>query len=512
MILRWLQAIAALSGWKAWLLAALAGALGAAAFAPLHLLPVLFLAFPLLIALLESRHTGWSAFWTGWWFGLGHFIAGCYWICISLLVEPEKFAWLIPFALLGINGALACYTGIVSALWWKLRSRGVVGAVAFAALWTLGELLRSYLFTGFPWNLTGYAMLASPQISQLASVMGVYGLSYLIVLAACLPLACWQEKKRMPLLAIAALSIGAFAWGGMRLAAPEPAGKTLQLRMVQPGIPQQQKWQQEHLQEWMQRLLDLSRGEGLASRDLVIWPESALPYTLVEDRQPLLDLLATAAPKGGYLLTGAVRMEGQAFFNSIAAIDSEAKLQGVYDKIHLVPFGEYVPLRGILPVEKITHGLGDFSLGKKPGVMTLQGAAPFGALICYEGIFSTEVLALAEQKPQWLLNVTNDGWFGTSSGPYQHLDMVRMRAIELGIPIVRVANTGISAVMDGKGNILHKLSLNETGILDVPLKLSGFSNNLYSRYRLSCLLLIIYFSGLLVFVSKKCHNSHAVLS
>jgi apolipoprotein N-acyltransferase len=462
-------------GWRAPVTAAALGALAAAAFAPLHLLPVLWLAFPGLLLLAGSRETWRSAFLVGWAWGLGHFVAGLYWISNALLTEADRFAWLVPLAVPGIAAVLALFIAlpVVLALRW---SEGWPRVLAFAGLWTLAEIARGYALTGFPWNLLGTVWAFGALPVQGAAWVGTHGLSALTVVLACLPLvwgrAAWGAGG--------AVLVGAAGLGLVRLAAEEPPPGPVELRVVQGNVAQQHKWREELRIAHFRRYLGLTANVPPAAGEgpmVVVWPETASPYMLDNDATARA-LAAGALPEEALLIAGSVRIERRAegaeppvrVWNSLLAIDRDASVIGLYDKHHLVPFGEYVPLRSVLPIETVVPGNLDFSAGPGPRTLALPGTGvpPFGPLICYEVIFPGNVVASGE-RPAWLLNLTNDAWFGVSSGPYQHLASARMRAVEEGLPLVRAANTGVSAVFDARGRVVASLGLNRTGVIAAPL-------------------------------------------
>ena len=460
-------------------LAMLCGVLATLALPPFHLVFLLIPAFSGLFYLLWQVETKRRAFFTGWCFGLAYFATGLYWFAHALLVEPDKFAWMIPFAVLGLPSVLAIYYGLCCAVWHSLRQRfavrGLLSILLFTVLWLVTEFLRGHLFTGFPWNLTAYSWGFSDEMIQWASLIGVYGYSAWTVLLATLPvtlLLTKDSRKRTGALAVCLLMVSIpFTYGAYRLN-QNPTEYTEQtLHIVQGNIAQQHKWQSEKQYDAVKAHVALTQKEGLPDNTVVIWPETAYPYFL-EANSPPVRFIADALPKDGVLLTGAMRAEWnenrqgiKSFFNSVHAVRPNATVEAVYDKVRLVPFGEYVPFRDYLPVEKITHGMQDFKRGNGAEIMKIKGVAPFQPLICYEAIFPE----YKAEGAQWLLNTTNDAWFGHSTGPYQHLQMVRFRAVEQGIPLVRAANTGISAVFDAYGRELARLPLGERGSLTVKL-------------------------------------------
>jgi apolipoprotein N-acyltransferase len=459
-------------------LAALAlGALAALALPPFHLYPLL-LAFAGLLDLLRHAERRIEAFVLGWCFGFAHFLLGLYWIGIAFFTDAERFgAFAIPAVLL-LCAYLACYPAL--AAWLTVLHRWqspVAAALVLALAWTAGEVARGMLFGGFPWNLIGYAFAQSTAISQLAALIGIHGLSLLAVALGALP-AAWlnrSEPARWPSLAAGALILLAiWAGGALRLAGAvaEPVA-AVHLRLVQGNIAQEDKWQPEGRARAFERHLALSAAAG-GPVSHVIWPESAAPYPLDQDAVAR-QMIAEVVPPGGLLLTGGERFDLSSrpplAWNTLFVIDHTGAVVARYDKRDLVPFGEFLPLRAVLSrigLDKLTHGSIDFQPGPGRQTITLPGLPPFSPLICYEAIFPGSVVDPGA-RPDWLLNITNDAWFGRSSGPYQHLAMARMRAIEEGLPLVRSANSGISAVVDPWGRIQSELGLGETGVLDAAL-------------------------------------------
>jgi apolipoprotein N-acyltransferase len=467
-----------LAGWRRALAGFLLGAAGAAALPPVHALPLLIAAFTGLLWLIDGAGGGRRAFWDGWWFGFGFHVPGLYWIANALLVDGTRFLWMLPFSLAGLPAVLAVYAGLVGWAVHRLRTAGAARVLALAALWTLAEWLRGVLFTGFPWNLVGYAWTVSDAVLQVTALAGIHGLGFLTVWVAAMPALLAGRASRGPRarrwVALAALVL-ALVWMGGAVRLATAAAETVpgvMLRIVQAGIAQHHKWQPELRLAHFRRHLELSAQPGPARVTHVIWPETAAPYFLAEEPDALA-AIGRIVPAGGLAILGAPRLErgpGAAvrLWNSLQVVDGAGAIVATYDKAHLVPFGEYVPLRAILPIDKVAFGMTDFSAGPGPLTLPLPGLPPMGPLICYEAIFPAAVVGPG-RRPAWLVNVTNDAWYGNSSGPYQHFAMARVRAVEEGLPLVRAANTGISGVIDAYGRITARLDLGQSGVLDTPL-------------------------------------------
>jgi apolipoprotein N-acyltransferase len=444
----------------------------------------------------------------GWSFGFGFFVAGLYWIAAALFVDIGHFWWLVPFAGMGVPAGLAIFTGgALGASYLLVRALRLGGTGRILALvlcWAAAEWLRGHVLTGFPWNLIGYAWSgAFPDglaMLQLVSIVGIYGLSLVTALAAALParLGDFSGNRWMPAFGAVLLIALPIAWGSYRLAGGHPRDvPDVTLRLVQPSIAEAAKNDPTQVLVNFRRLFALSTSPGAEHASAVLWPEDAAPPFLDRDGGAR-KALAQAAPLGGYVITGTVRTDPapQApthVWNSLVAIDRDGAIQATYDKFHLVPFGEYVPLRSILPMQKITPGTIDFSAGPGPRTITLPGLPPFSPLICYEAIFPGEVADPAH-RPAWLLNITNDAWYGFTSGPFQHVAIARTRAIEEGLPLARVGNNGVSALFDPYGRVLARLDLDAIGVLDVKLP-EALPPTPYSRYGdipfFSALLLIV---------------------
>ncbi len=505
-------AVWGLTGWRRAGIAILSGVAAAAALPPLNLLPLVIVGFVPLVWLVDASASRGSAFAAGWWFGLGHFVVLLHWLAFPLLVDADRFAWLVPFAVLLVPAGLALFTGAAAVVAHMLWRPGWRRAIVLAAAWTVAEWLRGHIFTGFPWGLIGYAWSPSAALLQVTAGVGIYGLSFVTVIAAAIPASLWPTRGAAPTprrfdwrpSAVAAAFL-AILWigGAIRIAATEVTMRAdVALRIVQPNIAQREKWRAEARAANLHRHIELSRGDGAAPPAAVIWPETAATFRL-EDTSAAAQAVASAI-QSGVVLTGAPRTNterGAAFraWNSLYAVEPDGAATLAYDKHHLVPFGEYLPLRGILSrvgVDKITQGSFDYSAGNGPRTVRIAGLPPFSPLICYEAIFPGAVTVRSD-RPDWLLSITNDAWFGPWAGPIQHFNMARVRAVEQGLPLVRAANTGISAVVDPLGRVIASLEIGRAGAIDsvLPAPLSAppyarFGDLPLAAIMLACLLFV----------------------
>jgi apolipoprotein N-acyltransferase len=490
--------------WRTYGAAVLAGVAAALAMPPLFWLPLGVVGLVVFVRQCDTAPTPRAAFLRGWAWGLGHFAVGSYWIVEAFFVPPADFAPLGPPAVLGLAVLLGVYPAMAAAAarWLSLRWPYLGGRyrrlVVLAVLWTMAEWLRGHLFTGFPWNPLGHVWAFAPPLLQGAALFGVYGLGTFTFAILAAPVAGWRA-------AVGALVVvGIAGAAGLGVMPPPDAGPPgPPIRIVQPNVPQSEKWAARDRAQHFQKLIDLSRRPGFDRLKAVIWPETAVPFA-VEPGSAALPALATAAPPGGYLLGGmprgtAERADG--VWNSLLAIDPQGAVQAHYDKVHLVPFGEYIPWHKEFPPISGAIGRGSFEVGASFVTLALSGLPPFSPTICYEAIFPGAVTAPG-LRPQWLLNVTNDAWFGTSSGPNQHLTSARLRAVEEGLPMIRAANTGISAVIDAYGRVLASLDIETQGVIDHPIPPPRVSTP-YARWGDWTVLTLVVFLGLWVSLRHK---------
>jgi apolipoprotein N-acyltransferase len=437
----------------------------------------------------------------GWWFGFGYFVAGLYWLGNALLVDAATYAWFLPFAVIGVPAGLAIFTSVGVVLARLLWTSGALRLLTLAAALTSVEWLRGHVLTGFPWNTYGYALTGSLWLAQASALVGIWSLTFIAVAVFASPaaLADSDAKSRHHWLAPGAAAIvliGLAGYGAIRLAnRPTTFANGVELRIMQPNLPQDANFNYAARADIMKRYVTLSqrptaqRPNGMADVTILIWPESAFPFFLAYEGQALSDIVDLLPPRA-VLITGAVRAsrpgpDGRITraYNSIYALDHEVSVRALYDKVHLVPFGEYLPFQDFLErlgLMQLTGVRGGYIAGEQHKVLTVPGAPPLLPLVCYEIIFPEEARAFTGERPAWIVNVTNDGWFGASSGPYQHFQQARVRAIELGLPLVRAANTGISAVVDPLGRVIDSLPLGIEGVLDARLP-QPVSAPLYAR-------------------------------
>jgi len=456
--LRWRMAIAALIG-----------AIGAMGLAPVGAWPATLLALVLLPSLLIACATPRAAALTGWAFGAGWFAHGLLWIIEPFLVEPERHGWMAPFALVFMAGGLALFWA--AAAWAAHRfARGPASrTAALAVTLSLAEVGRAYLLTGFPWAAPAQVWVDTP-VALLLAWIGPQGLG-LATLVAALPPGWAPARGRgagalaLSCLPAAVLAAAAFAAASDREA---PAGTGAIVRLVQPNAPQHQKWDPAYIPVFFKRQIDFTAADPRP--DLIVWPESAVPVAL-NDAAATLERIAQAA-RGAQVVLGIQRFDGWRVYNSLVRLDGAGEVAGLYDKHHLVPFGEYLPL-GDLAARLGVYGFAaqegqGYSAGPGPRLLDLGALGAALPLICYEAVFPQDVNA-APARPNLLLQVTNDAWFGTHSGPYQHLAQARMRAIEQGLSLARAANTGISAMIGPRGEVIRSLPLGQAGFVDAVL-------------------------------------------
>lgn len=444
---------------------------------PTYLWPVLLLVIPLLVARLEVRDTAKAAMMEGWSFGFGYFCVTLHWIGYAFLVDAATYLWMMPFAVGGLSAVMAVYWAFAGFLAWQAHRRALPMMLALPAALAIAEWLRGHLMTGFPWAAPGLAADASAAVSQLASVMGMTGLTLMVLLWAATPLALVRRGERMEFKIMSALLFAmlpaSHVWGQWRLEQhPTQFVEGVALRLVQPNISQESKWRSDNTIAIFDQLIAETEAPSTgAAVTHVIWPESAVPFLLDESAGGRAEL-ARVLGDGKTLITGVIRRSAPNpaadYFTSILVFDQSADVVGVYDKWRLVPGGEFLPFAWILEplgFRQLVSLPGQFSAGTGPRSIAVPGTGLAGMIICYEAIFPHDLVDGAN-RPSWIVNVTNDGWFGRSTGPYQHLAQARMRAVEQGLPVIRAANTGISAIIDPVGRTVASLGLGLAGHVD----------------------------------------------
>jgi apolipoprotein N-acyltransferase len=461
-----------------------AGMVLSLALPPIGWWPVIFISLPLVMAVWrKSPATLRSAAGIGFCFGFGYFVAAFHWIGFAFLVDAKTYLWMMPFAVGGLAAFMALYWAAAFAASSFLKRRGVPLIASLPLSLAIAEVARGYFFTGFPWAAPGLFADGMGGILQLASLIGMPGLTYWVILWGMLPCLLWRSKpffsarNVLPALLLLLLPMS-WLWGNWRLAGlSHETVPDVRLLLVQPNVSQDDKWRSDNAAPMFEQLIAMSNS---ADATHIIWPESALPF-LIDESAAGLARIADALRPGQTLITGAIRREKGAvpesdrFFTSILEIDDEGRVEERYDKWRLVPGGEFLPMAWALEplgFRKVVSLPESFTAGRGPASFYLGMAGRAGLLICYEAIFPDRLLE-GEQRPQWLINVTNDGWFGHSVGPYQHLAQARMRAVEQNLPIARAANTGISAIIDGGGRYIVRSQLGVETVLSGPLPQAG---------------------------------------
>ena len=497
------ERIAFSKGWRRRGTAFGAGLAGALILAPIDIGIALVVPMCVAVWLLDGiaarpGRTWRTTFGTGWWLGFGYHLAGFWWLGAAFLIDPE-FKWLLPLGVVGLPAVLALFTGAGFLLARLLWLRGPARVLALALGLALSEWARGHWFSGFPWNTFGMALGDRLVPAQLASLCGLDGLNFVAVALAAAPATLADKGRRRWASFAAALAALAFilAFGAVRLSQPLP-GKLphVTIRLVQPGLRPDEAFTYENKDAIVDDYLALSRrvdaGISLADVTMLVWPESPFPFIL--SRQPEeLAKIAALLPPGTSLVTGAAREEvlptsggGRTrsdYYNAILVIARGGRVLDSYDKVHLVPFGEYLPFNALLRSLGLRNFVpvpGGFEPGRERRPLDVPGLPPASPLICYEAIFPGQVMTTASPRPRYFLNITNDGWFGVTTGPWQHLAQARLRTIEEGLPMARGAATGISAFIDPYGRITASLTLGNAGILDGSLS-AALPPTLYAR-------------------------------
>ncbi len=510
-------------GFKRAVLLLLAGAIAGLSVPPLFILPSLFIAMPIWVWCLDGaeKRVGWQRFFgpsftIGWFFALGYFLISLHWIGAAFFVDGGWLIALMPFAILLLAAFLSLFWGFASVLAHFFWGNSIWRILSLTIFLSIFELARSYLFTGFPFNLFGYSLTLNDQLSQITSIIGIHGVSFIAIFLSLLPALIWPVDNRklptrlIPVFFIIVILGAQFFYGQYRINSTQIIERSdINLRLVQPAIDQSQKWQINAREEIMDRLMELSISKtsptdnGIGGATYVIWPEAAIPFYL-SDYPSYLAQIAIMLPIGRTLITGAPRKQfGQETsdsesYNSILMINSSGEIISSYDKTHLVPLAEYLPFKDFFAkfgIKQFVPGNDGFRAGIKRKALKAPGAPSFLPLICYEAMFSGQ-LGEAIKQADFILNLTNDGWFDGSIGPKQSLYHARIRAIEEGKSLVRVANSGVSALIDPLGQIKAKLDNGEVGILDIAPP-HALKSTIFAQYKYKPLFI---FLGFLLFI------------
>ncbi len=487
--------------------AALAGAGMALAAAPFDVpwaVAFVVIVFQLIVAAPTPKLAGWSA----WSAGVGYFGLSLHWIVDPFLVDAALTGWMAPFALIGMAGGLALFWAGAGWLAARAAPAGLARAICLAGLLALLEYARGVLFTGFPWAQLGHLLMSWDGLFPVLAATGGAGLMTVAVVALGVAgSAVFYGKTRWSIWTLlAAIALGPMAAGAIHLPEAAASQDAPVVRLIQPNAPQHLKWREEMIPVFFDRALGLTAEPG--APDLVVWPETALPVLF--ERSDAVRARMSAAAGNAQIIVGGQRFDGFRAHNTLAVLDDDGQIAEVYDKHHLVPFGEYLPFGALLERYGIgglaAQAAGGYSPGGGP--VTLQLGDRLGTvfpMICYEAIFPQYIRQVA--RPDWMVHITNDAWFGAFSGPYQHLALARLRAAEQGLPVLRAANTGVSAVIDGRGRILASLPLNTQGALDVRLP-PALPPTLYARTGdLPVLIVVLLVTGGAVLVGRR-RNAH----
>lgn len=468
----------------------LAGGVCALSFAPIFFLPGIF-CLAILARQIHGSVSRKQSLKYGYMFGFGFYLVTLYWISFGVSVYINEFWWAIPFALFGLPAFVAIFTALATLISWHGRTSSHFHFL-FCINWIFIEWVVSWIFTGLPWGLIGYAFSNWLVLTQFASIAGILGLGFVAVYIGSAPYTFegFRVRATVSVFIIAAMLV----YGTIRLNNNQTEYTNISARLVQPSIVQQEKWSPESFWQNLQLHTLLSSQYQIKVPDIIIWSEAALtvPYTIPSVMQEILTIFQDSKQ---ILLSGGVADHAKGddepeLYSALIGIKPDGSKILEYNKSHLVPFGEYMPLKNILPFKKLTPGLIDYTKGTRKEVTIKDYNLTVWPLICYESIFSDEV-RVSNKKADLIVNITNDAWYGNSFGPYQHFEISRMRAIENGLPMLRVANNGISGVIDPAGRVLSKTKLNEVTFIDshIPEKLR--EETLFSRYGLRILLLTV---------------------
>lgn len=485
------------------LYAGIAGLVTAAGHAPFSCVLATVSGLILGLVLVVSAQTLRRAAWTAWAFGFGYFALALHWIVEPFLVDITRHGWMAPFAIILMAGGMAIFWGLAGFFSAKLTPNGKFRAVGFAVALALVEILRSYVFTGFPWGLLGYTTIDT-WAAWSAQVLGPHFVTALLLISVALAVEFGLVLGGTRAVGGMGIMVSVpFAFGLLISPQELSAPTDVTVRVIQPNAPQHQKWDPEFADVFYERQIEFTRAGDPV--DIVVWPETAIPYLLDHSDDILAEV--SAAARGAQVVVGMQRSDGARYYNSLITVEDFGQVTQVYDKSHLVPFGEYIPL-GNLARRLGLRGLSDvdgagFAAGDKNELIQLKGLGDVVPLICYEGIFPHEINAHTTPIAAMLL-ITNDAWFGKYAGPQQHLVQARFRSIEQGVAMIRSANTGISAVIDPNGDLVDHLPLGEAGFFDVNVPSAG-KPTLYSRVGDLPIVIMLLLAGMVFVFRRKQH-------
>ena len=479
--------------------------------APYHLW---FLIFPCLggfYFLFNQAENKKQAFATGFLFSFGYHVAGLYWIGNALLVEGNPYQWAWPLAVIALPALLALFTALYITIAHRVFAKNTLsGFVGFCALLALSEWVRGYAFTGFPWNLYGYSWISVLPIAQIVSFVGPYGLALLTILwGASLGYLFTSARLKVVVALVSILLMGgSYIFGTQRLKQNVSTYEGVNVHIVQPNIAQKDKWDNYKLRDNFEKHIGLSSAQKSTNKNIIIWPETALPPVFLQS-EAVHERIRSVLNSNDMLLSGALQVSldkasgTPSYHNALMLWDSQNTATRLYSKSHLVPFGEYIPFQQYIPLKPVVEFSG-FERGHGTKTIQYQDYPSFSPLICYEIIFPHQSVVKNNPRPDYILTVTNDAWYGDSPGPYQHFVQAQFRAIEQGIPVVRSANTGVSGLIDPYGRVVQQSPLMEGAAITAPLPLKIAENTFYGMYgdRIFFALLMLCLFGAISFRPK----------
>jgi apolipoprotein N-acyltransferase len=481
------------------LLVFFAGCLSSLALPPVFFFPFWFFSICVLLNHILKAENFLSAFKIGFFWGFGHFLVGLYWVAYGPATYVEDFWWAVPMALFGVPCYLAFFVAFISCISWFFRHEQLF-SLYFAVIWVFFEWVREWIFTGFPWNSANYILHFSEILMQTSAIWGGGGQS-LFVMFLSISIYDFYYKSDERNFVLASLWFTGVAIYGVLQLKEETKLSDIYVRLVQPSTVQEGKWNYSSFITELDKLINLSNLPSEHKIDLVIWPESAV--IVPTKHQFILDKISQVASDGRILITGGEIEENGKFYTSIYAVNGDGNIVSRSHKYHLVPFGEYMPMRALFPnLKKLTPGFVDWDPGDKNSKIEVKELKIL-PLICYEALFASEVRDRFIQNADFFIHITNDSYYGNSSGPYQHFEQSRARAVEHNVPLVRVGSNGISAIIDSKGRVVKKNDLNYKGILDYFVPKNDFTITTYSSYGNLILIGLVWFLHFVARLMRK---------